>query len=266
MNPNKKDVKRNLLRKYGQWLHGSRFNMSAFLAFFGAEWLNCIGNISIVSQQLPRRTWIIHRALLHDMVSLLVFLPEKHYAERSAVRPSLSPCVVEGGQLSHHPLGEEGWAGRGRAERSHRGRSALMNLIYLWIRMGVGLRGGEVLFTCPIKMPLKPPLLQECHTGSPWDRCVGVCVCICTHICCVVHCFSVPVVYRFRQGLLFHAAVLKLFSLCLLMCIFLCSKNQWHVFLILFREHWIQLSSHQRMWDHQEETQVVPGLPLHEMS
>lgn len=65
------------------------------------------------------------------MASLLVFLPEKHYAERSAVRPSLSPCVVEGGQLSHHPLGEERWAGRGRAERSHRGRSALMKLIYL---------------------------------------------------------------------------------------------------------------------------------------
>lgn len=33
------------------------------------------------------------------------------------LRPSLSPCVVEGGQLSHHPLGEEGWAARGHGER-----------------------------------------------------------------------------------------------------------------------------------------------------
>lgn len=44
--------------------------MSAFLAVFGPEWLNCIGNISIVSQQPSRRTWIIHRALLHDMGAL----------------------------------------------------------------------------------------------------------------------------------------------------------------------------------------------------
>ena len=50
---------------------------------------------------------------------------------RLRIRPSLSPRVVEGGQLSHHPLGEEGWAGRGRGERLHRGRSALMKLIYL---------------------------------------------------------------------------------------------------------------------------------------
>lgn len=48
-----------------------------------------------------------------------------------ARRPFLSPSVVEGGQLSHHPLAEEGWAGRGRGERSQRGRSALMKLIYL---------------------------------------------------------------------------------------------------------------------------------------
>lgn len=32
------------------------------------------------------------------------------------------------------------------------------------------------------------------------------------------------------------------------------------------RQHRVQLSSHQRVRDHQEETQVVPGLPLHEVS
>lgn len=32
------------------------------------------------------------------------------------------------------------------------------------------------------------------------------------------------------------------------------------------RQHWVQLSSHQWVRDHQEETQVVPGLPLHEVS
>lgn len=42
-----------------------------------------------------------------------------------------APAVVEGGQPSDHPLAEEGWAGRGRGERSQRGRSALMKLIYL---------------------------------------------------------------------------------------------------------------------------------------
>lgn len=60
-----------------------------------------------------------------------------------------------------------------------------MKLIYLWIKMGVGLRGGMVLFTCPIKMPLNPTLLQECHIGSPWDRCV--CMFMYTH--CVFLCF-----------------------------------------------------------------------------
>lgn len=104
------------------------------------------------------------------------------------------------------------------------------------------------------------------HGVTLGQVCTCVWVCVYTHVCCVFHCLSVPVVYRFWHGLLFHAAILKLFSFCLLMCTFLCSKNQWHVFLILFREHWVQLSSHQRVWDHQEETQVVPGLPLHEVS
>lgn len=46
----------------------------------------------------------------------LAIFKGEHYAGFSAVHPSLSPSVVEGAQLSHHPLVEEGWAGRGRGE------------------------------------------------------------------------------------------------------------------------------------------------------
>lgn len=61
---------------------------------------------------------------------LLVFAGE-YYAQCSAVRPSLSPCVVEGGQLSHHPLGEEGWARKGHGKHSGEDALHLMKLIYL---------------------------------------------------------------------------------------------------------------------------------------
>lgn len=68
--------------------------------------------------------------------------------------------------------------------------------------MGVGFQGGEVLFTCPIKTPLNPPLLQECHAGSPWDK-----LCICVWVYAYVLCLLLSVC-----GLLFAISDFVSFS------------------------------------------------------
>lgn len=76
-----------------------------------------------------------------------------------AWRPFLSPRVVEGGQLSHHPLAEEGWAGRG-SWRAFTERTLCINEANLSVnQIGGGTPGQEVLLPRPIKMSLNPPLL-----------------------------------------------------------------------------------------------------------
>lgn len=93
-----------------------------------------------------------------------------------------------------------GWKGSWRAfaERTRRINEANLSVN----QNGGGAPGREVLFTHPIKMPLKLPLLQECHTGSPWDKvhmCVFVCVSVHTCMCGSLHticsnicCLSLP--------------------------------------------------------------------------
>lgn len=125
------------------------------------------------------------------------------------MRPSHSPCVVQAGQLSHHPLDEEGWARWGRGEPCRR---LCINEANLSVNQNGGGTQGRVgaFFTCPIKMPLNPTLLQECHMGSPWDRCV----CVCTH----THMLSCTV-FLCLLFTIFNAIILKqILSVCLCAC------------------------------------------------